>query len=164
MFDVLAEDTSLWVALSFVLFALVAYKLGKNAVTGALDGRIEEIKRELDTAESLRVEAQELLAQYQRKQRDAEKEAAEILAQAQKQVAKIREAAEAEIVEVAERREAQLAERLKRIEDKALADIQNHAAAMAVQAASQIITQTMDEKTANDLTDTAMKDLSQALN
>ncbi len=164
MFEYLANDTNIWVVFSFLLFVFVAYKLGGKKVSGALDERIAEIKREIDTAESLRVEAQELLAQYQRKQRDAEKEAADIVASAQKQVAKIREAAEADITEMADRREAQLADRLKRIEDKAMADIQNHAAAMAVEAAKQIISQTLDEKTAANLTQTAINDLSKALN
>ncbi len=164
MFEFLAHDTNIWVVFSFVLFVVVAYKLGGKAVTGGLDARIAEIKREIDTAESLRVEAQELLAQYQRKQRDAEKEAADIVAGAQKQVAKIREAAEADITEMADRREAQLTDRLKRIEDKAMADIQNHAAAMAVEAAKQIIAQSMDEKTSASLTKTAIGDLTKALN
>lgn len=164
MFEYLANDTSIWVAFSFILFVVVAYKLGAKKVSGALDERIAEIKREIDTAESLRVEAQELLAQYQRKQRDAEKEAAEIVAGAQRQVAKIKEAAEAEMTEIAERREVQLAERLHRIEDKAMAEIQNHAASMAVQAARQIIEQNLDDKTAATLTKNAIGDLTKALN
>lgn len=164
MLDYLAHDTNIWVAFSFVLFAFIMYKLGTKHVAGTLDARIAEIRGEIDTAESLRVEAQELLAQYQRKQRDAEKEAHDIIASAQRQVDKIREAAEAELTEVAERREAQLAERLKRIEEKAMADIQNHAASMAVEAARQIITQSMDDTTASALTKTAIGDLSKALN
>lgn len=164
MLEYLAHDTNIWVVFSFILFVVVAYKLGGKAITGGLDARIAEIKREIEVAESLRIEAQELLAQYQRKQRDAEKEAAEIVAGAQKQVAKIREAAEAEIVDMTTRREAQLADRLKRIEDKAMADIQNHAASMAVEAAKQIIAQSMDDKTAANLTKVAINDLSKALN
>lgn len=164
MFEWLAHDTNAWVLFSFLIFAFFAYKLGGKTVTAALDARIEDIKREIDTAESLRVEAQELLAQYQRKQRDAEKEAADIIAIAQKQVAKIKEAAEAEMIEVAARREAQLTERLKRIEGKAVADIQNHAATMAVAAARQIIEQTVDEKAENRLAQIAIDDVSKALN
>ncbi len=164
MFEYLAHDTNIWVVFSFLLFVFVAYKVGGKAVTGGLDARIAEIKREIEVAESLRIEAQELLAQYQRKQRDAEKEAAEIVASAERQVAKIRETAEAEMTDAAERREAQLAERLKRIEDKAMADIQNHAATMAVEAARQIIAQSMDEQTAASLTKNAIGDLGKALN
>lgn len=164
MLEQLAHDTNLWVLFSFILFVVVAYKLGAKHVTGGLDARISEIRTEIATAEALRVEAQELLTQYQQKQRDAETEAAAMVANAQAQVDTIRKAAEAELEESAARREAQLTERLKRIEDKAMADIQNHAAAMAVEAARQIIAQSMDEQTAGNLTASAIGDVSKALN
>src|SRR5690606_38041187 len=116
------------------------------------------------TAEKLRKEAQELLAQYQKKQRDAETEAAQIVTFAQRQMDEIRQNAETEFAEVAARREAQLSERLQRIEDKALSDIQNHAADMAVETARRIIDQTLDDKTAASLTKTAIGDVAKALN
>ena len=61
----------------------IAFKMGRKSVVGALDAKIDEVKSEIENAERLRVEAQELLAQYQRKQRDAEQEAADILKRAQ---------------------------------------------------------------------------------
>lgn len=164
MHELLMHDTNLWVVFSFILFVAILYKFGAKRVTGGLDARIAEIRQEIATAEALRVEAQDLLAQYQQKQRDAETEAAAMVANARAQVDQLRAEAEAEINELATRREAQLSERLKRIEDKAMADIQNHAAAMAVEAAKQIIAQSMDEQTAASLTQNAIGDLSKALN
>lgn len=164
MFDLLAHDTGIWVAISFLLFVVVAYKLGAKSVIGGIDGKIEEIKNEIQQAESLRVEAQELLAQYQRKQRDAEKEAADIIARAKANADKIRQATEAQLTEQADRREAQLTERLQRLEENAIADIQNHAAKLAVQATKEIIAKTLDDKTAERLGDEAITDLSRTLN
>lgn len=164
MHDFLAHDTNIWVVFSFILFVILLYKFGAKSVTGGLDARIAEIRNEIATAEALRTEAQALLTEYQQKQRDAEAEAAAMVANAKAQVDQLRIEAEAEIKELAERREAQLSERLKRIEDKAMADIQNHAAAMAVEAAKQIIAQSMDEQTAASLTQNAIGDLSKALN
>ena len=48
-------------------------------IVGIIDAKIDSIKNEIENAESIRVEAQELLAQYERKQRDADKEAEEIV-------------------------------------------------------------------------------------
>ena len=96
MLDILAHDTNVWVTISFVVFALLAFKLGRKSILAGLDSKIEAIRTEIQTAESLRVEAQELLAQYQRKQRDAEQEAAQIVAQAKAHAKRIQEAAEAE--------------------------------------------------------------------
>lgn len=164
MMEMLAHDTGLWVAISFLLFAIVAFKLGRKSVTGGLDSKIAEIRKEIQTAETLRVEAHELLAQYQRKQRDAEKEAAEIVARAKEHSEEIRKQAEANLSDTMERREAQLTERLKRIEQNAIAEIQNHAAEVAVAATTEIINQTLDEKANERLTAQSIENVSKHLN
>lgn len=164
MLEILSHDTNLWVTISFVVFAIFAFKLGRKSVTSKLDAKIDAIRTEIQTAESLRVEAQELLAQYQRKQRDAEKEAAQIVAQAQASAKRIHEAAEIELVETMNRREAQLQQRLQRIEQNAIAEIQAHAAELAVAATTEIINRTLDEKTAQTLADNSAQSISKHLN
>lgn len=164
MLEQLSHDTSLWVAISFVVFLVAAFKLGRKSVTGGLDKKIEAIRSEIQTAESLRVEAQELLAQYQRKQRDAEQEAAQIVASAKRHAARIQETAEAELVETMNRRETQLQARLKRIEENAIAEIQGHAAELAVSATTEIITRTLDEKSGGALADASVTAISKHLN
>lgn len=135
----LLQDTNVWVLLSFLIFAFVMYKFGVGKFLGLLDSRIEEIKTEIDTAENLRVEAQELLAQYQRKQRDAETEAAQIVANAKEHAKKISDQAKAELEESMNRRETQLKDRLARMEAQAMQDIKAHAARLAVEATKEII-------------------------
>ena len=56
------NEATNWVLISFVIFAIGFWKLGLKQMLGKLDRRIEEIRKEIETAESLRVEAQELLA------------------------------------------------------------------------------------------------------
>lgn len=163
MFD-LTHDTSLWVGISFVLFVFIAYKLGRKSVVSALDTRITEVKTEIETAERLRVEAQELLAQYQRKQRDADKEAKEILTNAQKRAEELTKSAETDLSNLMDRREVQLTERLKRLEENAIAEIQNHAADLAVAATREMILQTLDEKTNAKLNEETINSLSKHLN
>lgn len=164
MIELLLHDTGIWVALSFALFAAFAFKIGRKSVLGALDAKIEEIKTEIETAERLRVEAQELLAQYQRKQRDAETEAAEILRKAQDQANAIAVTAETDLSELMARREIQLSERLRRLEENAIAEIQNHAAELAVAATTEMIIQTLDEKTNAKLNEDTINSLAKHLN
>lgn len=164
MLDLLAHDTGLWVTISFVLFAAFAFKMGRKSVLGGLDARIEEVKSEIENAERLRVEAQELLAQYQRKHRDAEKEAQEMIDRAGKQAEQLRKNAETDLAELMQRREVQLAERLRRLEENAIAEIQNHAADLAVAATTEMIIQTLDEKTNAGLNEESIKSLSKHLN
>lgn len=164
MMDFLAHDTGIWVAFSLIVFVIVAYKMGKKSVLGGLDARIAEVKSEIENAERLRVEAQELLAQYQRKQRDAEKEADEILSRAKEQAAQLKKTAETDLSTLMDRRETQLAERLQRLEESAIAEIQNHAADLAVAATTEMIMQSLDEKSNAKLNEDTIKSLSKQIN
>lgn len=158
------QEATNWVLISFVIFAIGFWKFGLKLMLGKLDGRIEEIRKEIETAESLRIEAQELLAQYQRKQRDAAKEAEAIVASAQKHAAEIQKAAEAELNELIARKEAQLKDRLQRMEDVALQDIKSYAAELAVKATAEIIAKQMDEKTNARLVEQSIKTVAGQLN
>ena len=164
MLDLLAHDTALWVAISFVLFCLVAFKLGRKSVLSGLDGKINEVKQEIETAERLRVESQELLAQYQRKQRDAEKESEAIIAHAKEQAKILQKEAETELSDLMDRREVQLKERIQRIEESAIADIRNQAAELAVAATTEVIIQTLDKKAGATLAEHSIQSVAKHLN
>lgn len=164
MMDILAHDTNLWVAISFVIFATIIFILGRKSVSASLDGKITEIKNEIENAERLRVEAQELLAQYQRKQRDAEKEAGEMLEHAKKQAKQLKKDAEKELVATMNRREDQLAERLKRIEENAISEIQSHAADLTVTASQEMIVKTLDDKLNASLNEKTITDIAKQIN
>ena len=153
------HDTNFWVAVSFVIFAGLVIKFGRGAINALLDRRIEEIRNEIKSAEALRVEAQELLAQYQRKHRDAMQESQKIIDRALKQADSIRTQAEAGLADSMAAREKQLQERLTRMEQSAINEIQKYAADLAIQATREIIASKLD-KSANDrLVEQSIKDV-----
>lgn len=154
------QDTGIWVLISFVIFCFIMWKYGKDGILAMLDKRIEAIRKEIETAESLRVDAQELLAQYQRKQRDMAKEAEEIVATAKKHAVEIKKQAEKDLKEIATRREQQLTQRLKNMEQNAMQEIRSYAAELAVKATSELITKQMDKKTNENLVNKSIKDVS----
>lgn len=157
------NEATNWVLISFVLFMIGFWKFGLSALMGKLDRRIAEIRKEIETAESLRIESQELLAQYQRKQRDAAREAAAIISTAQKHAAEIQKQAESEIDEMVARKEAQLKDRMKRMEDVALQDIKAYAAELSVKATAEIIAKQMDQATNDRLVEQSIKNISSQL-
>ena len=164
MMEILSHSTNAWVAISFVVFVLLAVKFAGKSINAALDKKIAEIKADIETAERLKKEAQDLLADFQNKQRDAEKAALQIIEQAKQSARAVQEAAEADLSESMARREAQLTERLKRVEEKAIADIQNHAADLALKATREIVEKTLDEKASTKLLDQAIQSVSKYLN
>ena len=143
----LLQDTHVWFVFSFVIFVGILLKYGMPALNGMFDARIKQIKTDLETAENLRVEAQEMLAQYQRKHRDAVQESEKIIQQSKENAEAFRVTAEAELNEIMKRREQQLEERLKRMEVNAINQIQSYAADLAMNAAKQIIIEKLDKKT-----------------
>jgi len=156
-------SSDVWYTVSFIIFALVIIKFGKPAFLKYVDGRIEKIREEIETAEGLRTEAHELLAQYERKHRDAVKEADEIIQKAEKHAAEIKAQAEAELEETIARREAQLEERIARLETNAVQDIKNHTANLAIEATAEIIAETLDKKANQNLVDQSIKSIATKL-
>lgn len=155
----LNESTN-WVLISFLIFVVMFFRFGWKQVLAKLDGRISDIKSEIDTAEALRREAQDMLAQYQNRHRDAMKEAAEISARAQTQADTIRAKAEADLRDTLARREKQLEERLNRIEAAAEAELRAATAAIALQAADTVIRKGLDAKGHAALVDKSVTALS----
>ena len=79
------HNPTFWVAVAVILFfVLLIYKGVFKALGNALDNRAEKIRTELDEAKRLREEAQALLASYQRKQKEAEEQAEQIIVKARR--------------------------------------------------------------------------------
>ena len=153
-----------WVMLAFVILVAGAFKpLFRIAVT-ALDARAETIKRQIDEAARLREEAQGLLATYQRKHRDAVKEAGDILGQARDEAARQATRAEEMLVESLKRRERMALERIAVAEARTLEAVRGMAVDMAIDATRRALAETMTGKKAHDLVAEAIKELPKKLN
>ena len=159
------EDTNLWVLVAFlIVLGILASQGVFKKLGGALSARAEGIRGQLDEARSLREEAQALLADYQKRQREAEEEADAIIEQA-KADAKALTAEANRKAEASLARRTQAAEdRIRRAEAQAVADVRGEAAAISVAAAREIIASRVDERSKRALTDRAIAEVGQRLN
>lgn len=157
------SDPSFWVFLATVIFALVMVKYAREPLFKLLDERSDKIRRELDEAEKLRVEAQTMLAEYQRKHRDAMQTADEIIAHAKEQAERIRTDSIDALEAALERREAQLLDRINRAELAALQEVREQAADISAAAARQLVVEALS-KDSDSLVDKTIKDLPKRLN
>ena len=156
-------DPTTWVALAFVIFvALIAWKAWPGMMKG-LDARAAKIKAELDEAERLRDEAQKLLADYQRKQKEALAEAEAMIRQAEEEAKRMRAKAEAELDASIKRREKQALDRIAQAEAAAAAEVRNLAVDVAVAAAAKVLAQGQDPARAAQRIDAAIADLPRRL-
>ena len=129
-----------FVAIGFAVFVGVLIYVGAHKrLNAALDGRAQKIKDELAEAERLRKEAADILASFEKKRADAEKEAEAIVAQAHAEAAMLATEAEDRLGEYVKRRTAQAETKIANAETQALAQVRATAADAATAAAQTIL-------------------------
>jgi F-type H+-transporting ATPase subunit b len=158
-------DAEFWVAVAFVIFIGGLIYLGVHEMmVKYVDQRRNRIKAELDEALRLKQEAQALLAQYQRKQREAEQEAAAIIAGATAEADRMMAEAKAKMEEFVARRTKMAETKIAQAEAQALADVRAAAAEAAVSAAEKILTQVVKGEVADRLIVKGIDDVKSKLN
>jgi F-type H+-transporting ATPase subunit b len=158
-------ETENWVALGFLCFlALLAYLGAHKKVFDAIDARRARIKSELDEARRLREEAQALLAEFERKGREAETEAAAIIAGAKAEAERLAAEAKTKMEDFVARRTKMAEEKIVQAEAQALADVRSAAADAAVAAAEKILSAKATGKVAEDLLTRGIADVRSKFN
>lgn len=152
-----------WVLVAFVAFIALAWKPLGRAIGGGLDSRSAQIKADLEEAARLREEAQNLLASYERRSRDAMKEAEEILAHARTEAERMTAQAQAELERSIARREQLALQWIAQAEAEALREVRAKAVDLAITAAGKILAEKLDPARADALIDSAIKDLPQKI-
>lgn len=153
-----------WIAVSLVIFlGLVVWK-GLKPVLANLDERAAKIKRELDEARSLREEAQHMMAEYKRKQRDALAEAEQIVEHAKQEAERHRNKAEEELEESLKRREKQAMDKIAQAEQSALREVRAQAVDLAIAATAKLVADKISEEQAAALVDETIEGLGSKLN
>lgn len=153
------QDPEFWLLVAFVIFVASLAKPVTRKVTQALDLRSQAIAKELDEAARLREEAAAALAAYQRKQRDAGREAQEILAHAEAEAKRMSATAARDLKAALERREQLAMNRIARAEAQAIEDVRDAAVDIALAATRELIKNNLDKKKSTALIEDAIKDL-----
>ena len=158
-------EPEFWVAVAFVILMVVFGYLGvfKTAMS-ALDKRAERIKAELDDAQRLKQEAAKVLADYKTRSATAERESADIIANAKAEAERIAADAKAKMEDFVTRRTKTAEGKIALAEAQALADVRAAAAEAAVQAASTILSQSVKGQVADDLLAKGITEVRQKLN
>ena len=158
-------EPEFWVAVGFVIFVAVLIYVGvPKMMTKALDDRAKRVQDELNEARRLKEEAQKLLADYQAKQRQADDEAAAIVAGAKAEAERFAAEAKAKMEEFVARRSKMAETKIAQAEAQAVADVRAAAAEAAVSAAEKILTDSVKGKVADDLLARGIGDVKTKLN
>src|SRR6266849_8668305 len=153
-------EAEFWVAVAFVIFlGVLGYFGAHKTLVKRIDDHRDRIKAELDEARRLKEEAQALLAGYQRKQQEVEREAQAIVASAKAEAERLAAEAAAKVEEFVARRTKMAQDKIAQAEAQALADVRSAAAEAAVAAAESILARTVKGKVADNLLAEGIADL-----
>jgi F-type H+-transporting ATPase subunit b len=157
------HDTAFWVAIAFIIAVLALFKPASKMIVGSLDKRSDRIRDELDEARRLREEAQELLASYERKQREAEKEAEGIVAHAKEEAERLARRAATELEAQVARRRQQALDRIDQAGKDAEREVRAAAVDLALKATRKLLAEKIGEDQQSKLVDDAINEVAKRL-
>ncbi len=158
-------DATFFAFVGLVIFlALVVYLKVPGMVAKSLDARADQIRNDLSEAKRLREEAQQLLAEYQRKRKEAEADAAKIVAAAEREAALIATEAKQKTEEFVARRNALSEQKIKQAEADAVNAVRSAAVDLAIAAAEKVLASRTDASVQADLFNQAIGEVKGRLN
>ncbi|MDA5193370.1 F0F1 ATP synthase subunit B family protein [Govanella unica] len=157
-------DPSFWVAVALLLFfGVLIWKKVPSLIGGALDKQIAGIRREIEQAKALRIEAQTLLARFEQDQKDAAETAKGMLATAEREAKIITDDAARALDELIARRSAMASDKIAQAEAAAIKEVRKVAVEAATAAATRLIASNLGQKDRDTLVSTAIDGLDKRL-
>jgi F-type H+-transporting ATPase subunit b len=161
----LLYDTYFVVALSFVIFVGILYRYKvHHMMFAALDARADRIRQEINEARKLREQAQVLLADYERRQKEIESEAVEMVAHAKTDAAEAAEVMKRDALAAIDRRVKAASEQLAAAEAAAIREVKDKAVRVAVAAATEVLRNGLPQQALDSSIDDAIATVGQRLN
>ena len=139
-------DATFWVAVSFFIFlGLLVYLKVPQKINNSLIGQINEIKKELGEAEKLKIEAKNLLSNYENKIDKSKKETLEIINLAKKNSEKTILEKTEKFHQIIENKKKSAEQKIIQMKENALKDIKNVSIKISMEATEHLIKNSIDK-------------------
>tara|TARA_B100001996_G_C18473476_1_gene520937 strand:- start:29 stop:526 length:498 start_codon:yes stop_codon:yes gene_type:complete len=140
-------DAAFWVSISFFIFigALIYLKVPQK-VNDSLNEEINKIKNELSEAEKLKVEAKNILSDYESKIDKSKKEAQDIINSAKRDSEKTILEKTKKFHEIIENKKKNAEEKIVQMKKNALKDIKNISVKISIEAVEYLIKNSIDKE------------------
>jgi F-type H+-transporting ATPase subunit b len=149
----------IWTLLAFGITLIILWKLAFPQIAAALDRRQQAIEDSIDTAQRTKTEAEELLAEYRERLREARLQADEIVARARKAGENLQSESKAD---AARQREELMAQTRRDVENetrRAIQEIRREVADLTVLATEKVTRKSLTEADQRRLVDEALGEL-----
>ena len=139
-------DATFWVAVSFFIFVgcLIYLKIPQK-INNSLTDQINKMKKELDEAEKLKVEAKNLLSNYESKIDKSKKEVTVIINSARKDSEKTILEKTEKFHQIMENKKKNVEQKIIQMKENALRDIKNISVKISIEAVELLIRNSVDK-------------------
>lgn len=151
--EIFYQSAEFWVGVAFVLVVLLLAGPVGRLVRSMLNKRIDNITKRIHDAAELRDEAQKLLADYEKKFLNADKEAQAILNKSQKEIEYLKKENLAKLEEEMKIKEKEAEDRISASKEKAAREISDLTSELTIKTVKAAIVKNLDAKTQNKLID-----------
>jgi F-type H+-transporting ATPase subunit b len=134
-----------WKIVAFLIFLFLLYRFGWGPITDALQEREETIDASIRRAEKALAEAKETQAENEKARREAEREAQRILREARESAEALREEEVEKTRDKIRQMQEQAQAEIEREKQGALQELRDEVADLAIQAASKIVRDDLDD-------------------
>ena len=139
-------DATFWVAISFfIFFGVLIYLKVPQKISNSLTDQINEMKKELDEAEKLKIEAKNLLSNYENKIDKSKKETREIINLAKKDSEKTILEITKKFHQIIENKKKNAEQKIVQMKENALKDIKNISVKISMEAVEHLIKNSIDK-------------------
>ena len=143
-------DESFWLAVSFIIFAYLAYKPAKRAILNSLDAKITQVKALVMEAENLKKDAASILLKTQDEIKNLNNIRVQILATARSDANLIAEARAAEMQEQLEQKKKDALESINQQQINTYNNIKQDFARLTMKLAEEYLKET-DNNNSSDI-------------
>ena len=139
-------DATFWVAVSFfIFFSGLIYLKVPQKINKSLSEQILSIKKELDESEKLKIEAKNLLSNYESKIDKSKKETKDIINLAKKDSEKIILEKTKKFHQITEDKKKRAEQKILQMKENAIRDIKNISVKISIEAVEQLIKNSIDK-------------------
>ena len=151
------ENPEFWVGLAFVLVVLMLARPIGRIVNAMLNKRIEAIADRITEAQKLNEDAQKLLAEYEKKFLNAEKEAKNILRKSEREIELLKDERLKKLEAEMNMKQKEAEQRIKTAQESAVKEITAVASEMTIKAWKEVLAKSLDKKSQTKLIDESIK-------
>ena len=153
------NDATLWVGISFILFVLLVLRPLTSIFSKNIDLRISTLKKEIDEAKRLKIEAENMLNEHKEKEKKNTQYIEELKSQTKKETKDIEEKIKKEIELAITRKEANYELIVRQMESNLKEKLQNEIMTKTLKFTQSRIEKNISQKHNDDFIDESLKKL-----